>query len=595
VSTDIFVNLLGGGSSQFTGGIDRASQSLTSFAAKADRAIKVTQALFAAGAATTFITKLASAGDAIAKMSRELGIASSRMLELDTAAERLSGATPEEMNSALERMTRAIGDADRGLGRAKASLDALNISANKLVKLNAADQFLVITDALNKVTNESERASLAYGIFGDKSTKLLNTIGAGRGEIEKVADSTRKLIAGIDDNALSRIEAFNDAWGDVFLSLKGLGISVVSAFAGILTKLAKVLTDYVIPAVKALSTLVLLPIKGLEALIVLLSGDGLDAAAAIANQALLDLAKAFGYVEPEAAKTAATLESVTVVAKKMGLEIRAAMSPEELDKFVETLEGDVLPATDKFAEQVRKINQAYQAGLIGDETFNAGVVKAQNDFLAESKKTANDWVKAWQDAAGRFASGVGDAVADVFFQTSSAADAAKKLVQDLTRQVISSMVEIGVRRAIQFATAQSQQAAATSATVASNATIAASAAPAAAGVSLATAGANSIPAIAGIAATIAATALIAGYRAEGGVVEAGRAYRVGERGAEYFVPNQDGSIVPAGSGGVMVNVNIDARSSNLTGGQINALRRMVSNDALNAFQSVMTSRGRRVF
>lgn len=595
MATDIFVNLLGGGTSQFTGGVDRAAQSLTSFAAKADRAIKATQALFAAGAATTFITKLASIGDEIAKMSRQLGIASNRLIELQTASERLSSSTADEMNGALERMTRLVADASRGFGSAVASLRDLNISAEKLTKLDVADQFLLITDALNKVESVSERASIAYGIFGRNIGVFLNTIGAGRGEIEKIAESTRKLIVGIDDNALSRIEAFNDAWGDVFLSLKALGISVVSAFAGILTKLAKVLTDYVIPAVKALATLVLLPIKGLEALIALLSGDGLDAAAAIANQALLDLANAFGYVEPEASKTAVTLESVTVAAKRMGLEIKAAMTPEELDKFVEKLESDVLPATDKFAEQVRKINQAYQAGLIGDETFNAGVVKAQNDFLVESKKTANDWVKAWQDAAGRFASGVGDAVADVFFQTTSAADAAKKLVQDLTRQIISSMVEIGVRRAVQFAAAQSQQAAATSATVASNATIAASSAPAAAGVSLATAGANSIPAIAGITATIAAAALIAGYRADGGAVEAGKAYRVGERGAEYFVPNQDGSIVPAGSGSVMVNVNIDARNSNLTGGQINALRKMVSNDALNAFQSVMASRGRRVF
>lgn len=44
-----------------------------------------------------------------------------------------------------------------------------------------------------------------------------------------------------------------------------------------------------------------------------------------------------------------------------------------------------------------------------------------------------------------------------------------------------------------------------------------------------------------------------GARANGGAVNAGGAYLVGERGPEWFVPNQSGSVAPQGGGGVSVN------------------------------------------
>lgn len=61
-------------------------------------------------------------------------------------------------------------------------------------------------------------------------------------------------------------------------------------------------------------------------------------------------------------------------------------------------------------------------------------------------------------------------------------------------------------------------------------------------------------------------AILAGFRAEGGPVNAGSPYVVGERGPELFVPSSSGSIVPngamgssgGGSGGVTVNYNIAA-------------------------------------
>lgn len=58
--------------------------------------------------------------------------------------------------------------------------------------------------------------------------------------------------------------------------------------------------------------------------------------------------------------------------------------------------------------------------------------------------------------------------------------------------------------------------------------------------------------------------LFGGFRAEGGSVSGGRAYVVGERGPELFVPGASGAIVPngGGSGGMVFapTINVDSRS-----------------------------------
>lgn len=48
-----------------------------------------------------------------------------------------------------------------------------------------------------------------------------------------------------------------------------------------------------------------------------------------------------------------------------------------------------------------------------------------------------------------------------------------------------------------------------------------------------------------------------GFRAAGGAVQAGKSYVVGERGAEMFVPSQNGTIVPNGGMGGTINITVN--------------------------------------
>ncbi|MAK88471.1 MAG: hypothetical protein CMK96_16445, partial [Pseudomonas sp.] len=61
--------------------------------------------------------------------------------------------------------------------------------------------------------------------------------------------------------------------------------------------------------------------------------------------------------------------------------------------------------------------------------------------------------------------------------------------------------------------------------------------------------------------------LFGGGRANGGTVQGGRSYVVGERGPELFTPGRTGSVAPnsAMGGNISVNVNVDASGSAVQG------------------------------
>ena len=59
-------------------------------------------------------------------------------------------------------------------------------------------------------------------------------------------------------------------------------------------------------------------------------------------------------------------------------------------------------------------------------------------------------------------------------------------------------------------------------------------------------------------------------RADGGPVTKGSPYIVGERGPELFVPKKSGRIIPNGSAGNNIVVNVDATGSEVEGDAPNA-------------------------
>lgn len=237
------------------------------------------------------------------------------------------------------------------------------------------------------------------------------------------------------------------------------------------------------------------------------------------------------------------------------------------------------------AQQLALIQQFEQQGLLAHQ--NALALKNAADTQYEQQRTAAQWELLSQQSLGysmltsavdAFSGNASNALTGLITGTMSAQDAMRSLGNTMLNSVVNALVQVGVEALKNFIIGQTLGAAATAAGASQAAILATAWAPAAAMASLASFGANSVPAMTGIASTVglAQGLALTGMRYNGGPVNAGGLYQVGERGKpeiyqastgkQYMIPGDNGRVISnkdmtAGGGGIQVSVIFNDMSS----------------------------------
>lgn len=249
--------------------------------------------------------------------------------------------------------------------------------------------------------------------------------------------------------------------------------------------------------------------------------------------------------------------------------------------------GGVDPVQQLANENARKLAliQAFeQQGLITHQ--NALALKNAADTQYEQQRTAAQWELLSQQSLGysmltsavdAFSGNASNALTGLITGTMSAQDAMRSLGNTMLNSVVNALVQVGVEALKNFIIGQTLGAAATAAGASQAAILATAWAPAAAMASLASFGANSVPAMTGIASTVglAQGLALTGMRYNGGPVNAGGLYQVGERGKpeiyqastgkQYMIPGDNGKVISnkdmTSGGGVSVIINVQNMTS----------------------------------
>lgn len=241
------------------------------------------------------------------------------------------------------------------------------------------------------------------------------------------------------------------------------------------------------------------------------------------------------------------------------------------------------------AQQLALIQQFEQQGLLAHQ--NALALKNAADTQYEQQRTAAQWELLSQQILGysmltsavdAFSGNASNALTGLITGTMSAQDAMRSLGNTMLNSVVNALVQVGVEALKNFIIGQTLGAAATAAGASQAAILATAWAPAAAMASLASFGANSVPAMTGIASTVglAQGLALTGMRYNGGPVNAGGLYQVGERGKpeiyqastgkQYMIPGDNGKVISnkdmQGGGGINVVLNVQ----NYNGSSIDA-------------------------
>ncbi|MDH5541975.1 MAG: hypothetical protein OEY64_03310 [Nitrospinota bacterium] len=412
--------------------------------------------------------------DALAKASQKIGVATETLAGLRYAAEQ-SGGSVKGLDEALVKAEKRLGEfASNGGGAAAIWLKHFNFNIGELQDLSPDQLFLRYADAISSLNTRGEQMAAISALMGDESRSLLPLLDEGAAGIEALSSRAEYLgltLSGVD--AQKVVEA-NDALQDAGKAFEGLVQVLVVKYAPAIEKIAGIITEMTV-AVR--------------------EGEREQAQAWRSEYDALKIKESiYGHLsESELQRLEYLKEVVNFENRHMSImQSMASVKMKSIDPIVK-----ITPEID---EEGKGFSEAQERKLALEKEYNR-----------RSAEIAQEWDDIWSSAGNRFAAGVGDSVAEAVVHMEKFSDvgrAMEQVFQGVAKQIISTMVEIGIKKAVLSAWESAERAKTTTEVVAMNAAIAASSVAPAAGVSLATAGGNAVPAASGIAAVMAAAAVI---------------------------------------------------------------------------------------
>jgi hypothetical protein len=196
-------------------------------------------AAVAAGAA--MVAGLTKAGletiDVQAKLARSIGgtIDGLRALQLATGE---AGVTGEALSKAMQQLNARLGEAQRGTGQAKKSLDMLGLSAQALAQMDTDTRIATIADRIRELGLSTSQTADVLRNFGIRGGEMVDFLRQGGDAIRAARDDVQAFGLSLSAVDAAKVEAANDAMGRMGLVLEGIKNQLAIAFAPMLKELA---------------------------------------------------------------------------------------------------------------------------------------------------------------------------------------------------------------------------------------------------------------------------------------------------------------------------------------------------------------------
>ena len=196
--------------------------------------------------ATAFVAmgkKAFDALDEIGKTADRTGIAAEKLQALRLGAVE-SGASVEDLNKAMEKFAKNIGDVlVKGTGEATYALDKMGIKLrDNSGRLKSTDTLLTeVVAGIGELGSESERTSTLMALFGKPGLKLNWVLGKGAEAMEAWTTKAKEMGIIVDARAIKAVENFNDR----FTELKFISDAFIKqTFAALAPGLEKMITHF---------------------------------------------------------------------------------------------------------------------------------------------------------------------------------------------------------------------------------------------------------------------------------------------------------------------------------------------------------------
>nr|PZN74650.1 MAG: hypothetical protein DIU56_17590 [Pseudomonadota bacterium] len=465
-------------------------------------------------------------GDQLNKARIRAGMSAEAFTQLAYAA-RTAGVETSSFSTALRTMQSVQVQAITGGKEQKLAFDALGISLEKFRRLQPDKQFELLADRISRLEDPAERARAAMVLFGRSGAELLPLMEQGAEGIRKAREEAEKVGQSFSAEQLERLGKANDAVSRLGESFSALAVTLTAKVAPAFTRFFDDLAG-----VTSQQTVLDDKIRNLESR--LRAGSFTPQARAELERELQILRNQRGAMEyarwMEEQVRAGETGTVRVPGFKAAADAMdaAAQSDKTIREAIERYRARELRERERLLREARP--RIIDAEILEQE--RGDFVDALGGLEDDTRETLERMNEMWRKAAGEWS---------VF------ADEAARNIQSAFADFLFDPFEGGVKGMLKSFTDTLRRMAAEAAS---------------AKILDAIFGRKGEGGLSGFLGNIIG-GLFGGKRAEGGPVDAGRAYLVGERGPELLLPRSAGTIVPnhALRAGPVVNIttHIDAR------------------------------------
>jgi len=192
------------------------------FASFAAGAITGIASAFSVDAIIGFTSRALEAGSALSEMSEQLGVSVTELQEFTFLGEQ-AGISAEEMQKALQKLNRTIGEAAAGNKKAAGAFKELGVelrTADGSLK-SPAQALVEIAGGLEKIPDPATRARLEVALFGKAGQNLAPLLNQGAAGISNLRAEYQKLGIALSDDQAKRLDDAADAWAKFKTQLEG--------------------------------------------------------------------------------------------------------------------------------------------------------------------------------------------------------------------------------------------------------------------------------------------------------------------------------------------------------------------------------------
>lgn len=558
--------------------VGSATQRMQAMATTARRALGLIAGALTVRGIASFVQSTFEAADSVGKLSQQIGVGAESLQKWQYAA-KLADVDQANLRTGMARLSKAMLEATGNTGKAGGIFRALGISLRDSSgnMRDAGDVMLDLSDKFRSMEDGAAKTALTMELFGRGNAGMAVLLNAGSAAIRKQGDALERMGGVMSEDVIKQSELFNDSLATLKTAAESFARAVTlrlapslsaaasamaeaaaegAGFFGVLkagyaqiTKVGDI--DRLTKKAEALASveqkmLANRPAQGfgagqVESLtklraelaatqkeIAKLSVSEIDASAIPAK---LQSASELKALEDALAGSTKKAKELNAVLGDDGADKRlrdaielAESAADEFDKIVaqqdaaaERIFESTRTPFERYIADMDEVRVLHESGRISAETM-ARAERAIGDELTDATARAipqleelDDAMRSSESVAQELGMTFSSAFEDAIVSGRSLSEILKGLEQDIMRIVTRKLITEPLADSLG---------------------------------GMFSGGGNGI-----------FSKLFGGPRANGGPVESGRAYLVGERGPELFMPRQSGRIQASGAGGITINVH----------------------------------------